>query len=91
MAAERAGALERPQVGDLLDDADDGTVAPWVGTDGAGLGGVDVAAGRAQLDRRGGLGEGPRQGSSSVSRRLIKWSAARRAERGPSPGSLARS
>jgi hypothetical protein len=30
-------------------------------------------------------------GSISTSRFLMRWSAARRAERGPSPGSLARS
>ena len=44
-------ALERPQIGDLLDDADDAAIALRVGTDGAGVLTVEVAARTAWLDR----------------------------------------
>src|SRR5882724_1723309 len=37
-AAIGAGALQRPEVADLLDDADQAAVAPWVGADRARLG-----------------------------------------------------
>ncbi len=45
------GALQRPQVGDVLDHDDQPVVAARIGADGAGVGGIDVAAGRADHDR----------------------------------------
>jgi len=42
-----AGALERPEVADILDHDDHRGVAPRVGADRAGIAGVEVAAGAA--------------------------------------------
>ncbi len=44
---EGARAFQRPQVAHLLEHAEQGPVAPLVAADGAGVGGVDVAADRA--------------------------------------------
>ena len=60
--------------------------------DRARIGGIEIAADRARPDR--GSGGGHRGGERLpwiCSRRLIRNSAARRAERGPSPGSFASS
>ncbi len=48
---EGAGALQRPEVGDILDHDDGALVAARVGADRARVAGVDVAAGRADHDR----------------------------------------
>ena len=42
-------ALQRPEIGDILDNDDGGTVAARVGAHGARVGGVDVAAGGTDL------------------------------------------
>ena len=42
--------LQRPEVGDVLDDDDDRLVAPRVRADRAGIDRIDVAAGRADAD-----------------------------------------
>jgi hypothetical protein len=44
------GTLERPQVGDVGDNDDDGGVALFVSADGAGVLRVDIAAGVADND-----------------------------------------
>ena len=88
----RAGALERPEVGDVLDHDDDRRIAPGVAADRAGLGRVDVAAGRGRRRCARSRPGAPRTAApSSCSRFLMRCSAARRAERGPSPGRRARS
>ena len=91
-AAKRAGAFERPEIGELLDDADRRAVAPRVAADRARLDRVEIAADRTGPDRVGRPSPSPPPAASiRLSRRLIRCSAARRAERGPSPGSLASS
>ena len=90
-AAKGAGALERPEIGQILDDADRGTVAPRVAADGARLDGVEIAADRTRPDRLGRLANAAANGVIRLSRRLIRCNAARRAERGPSPGNFASS
>ena len=49
-AAGRIGPLQRPQIGDVGDHDDDRVIAPRVGAHGAGVLGVDIAAGLADLD-----------------------------------------
>ena len=49
-APEGAGALHRPQITDLFDDAQERRVAARVGADAAGVGGIDIAAGAAGND-----------------------------------------
>src|SRR3546814_9440561 len=59
-----ARTVERPEIGDLLDDADQRDVARRIGTDMAGVARIEIAADRAGADcRRGGV-EGVRPGRS---------------------------
>ena len=46
----RIGPLQRPEIGDVGDHDDDRGIAPRVGADRAGILGVDIAAGLANLD-----------------------------------------
>jgi hypothetical protein len=66
-AGEDLAALHRPQVGHVLDDADQPGVAPWIATDRAGVDGVEVAAGRARLDGERGIGQ---RGAERLHQRL---------------------
>ena len=59
---ERPGALHRPQIGHVLDDADRARGALRVGADAARVGGVEVAASCAGADVGGGLGQRLDQG-----------------------------
>ena len=49
-AREQPRAVERPEVRDLLDHAEQARVAARVGADAAGIDGVDIAAGRADRE-----------------------------------------
>jgi hypothetical protein len=55
------GALQRPEIGNVLDDDDGRRIPPRILADGAGIAGVDVAAGRADDDRIDGDVHGLRQ------------------------------
>ncbi len=60
-ALEDARALERPKVGNVLDDANDARLALRVTADRARVGGIEIAAIGACLERRRGLGQRIRQ------------------------------
>ena len=65
-ALEGAAALERPEVADILDHANQRPVACRVAAEGAGIGRIQVAAGRTRPDVLGrllqGRGEGQHEG-----------------------------
>ena len=46
-ARKQAGAIERPKISDLLDDAEHFLIAPRIFADRTGIRGVDIAANRA--------------------------------------------
>ena len=50
-AAKRAGAFERPQIGEILDDADCGRVALGITADRARVGSIEITAARTRPDR----------------------------------------
>src|ERR1041384_1678574 len=56
--AERAGALQGPQIGEVLDDADRVRIALGVAADRTGVGRIEVAASGASADRPGSGGGG---------------------------------
>ena len=88
-AGEQPRAVERPEVGDLLDHAQHLVVAARVGQIAQGS---DVST-LPQIEQVESLSatllERASSGSSAVSRFFIRCSTARRAERGPRPGSRA--
>ena len=90
-AAEHAGAFQRPEIGDVLHDAEDMRVAAGSRQSEQGL----VVSRLPQMSQTRIAAAASRiaapSGSSSASRFLSSASAARLAERGPSPGSFARS
>src|SRR6185437_16447530 len=61
-AVERARALDRPEIGHVLDDADDAGIALRIAAQRTGIGGVEIAADRAGADPLRGLGKRRRQG-----------------------------
>ena len=62
---ERAGALQRPQIGNVLDHDQQALLAARIGADGARVAGIDVAASGADHDgfhrHVHGLGQGAEQ------------------------------
>ncbi len=56
-AGKGAGALDRPEIGDILDDAEQGRVAPRIAADRARVRAVEIAANAAGMDSRAGFGE----------------------------------
>ena len=59
--AHRAGALQRPEVGHILDNDQRGAIPAHIGTNGAGIGRVDIAAGRTNAHFLGRIGHGAGQ------------------------------
>ena len=88
---EHGGALERPEIADLLDHADERAVARVVAAERAGLC-VSILPQVSQVRMVSRVSaSAAASGPSSCSFFLTRASAARRAERGPSPGSRASS
>ena len=84
-----AASGRAPQIGDLLDDAQQAVVAARVGADPAGVA-VSRLPQAEQVDNRAATScSAANSGSSALSRFFIKCSTARRAERGPRPGNRA--
>ncbi len=86
---EQPGAIERPEIGDLLHHAEQvssrrGSAQTPHGSDVSTLPQIE------QVESRSFTRSSARSsGASAASRFLSRWSTARRAERGPSPGSRA--
>jgi hypothetical protein len=82
------GALDRPEIGDVLDDAEEAGVALAVAADRAGIAGVEIATDAARLD---GVGRGRQRRREGLQQALalleeMQRGAARRAR--PQPGQL---
>src|SRR5713101_4536201 len=82
-AAIGAGALDGPEIGDILDDADEPGIAPRVATDAARIGGVEIATGRAGANALRRVGQRRCQG---LHHRLV---ALQKIERGAPGGTRA--
>ena len=89
-AGEQPRAVERPQVGDFLDHAQQAVVAARVAADAARVGGVDIAAGRAGRQRLA-TPPGARRAAAPAPPRASSSGAAPRAapSAGRGPGSRA--
>ena len=61
-AAEYVRALQRPEIVDVLDDADRGRIARVIAAERARVGRIEIAAGGALLERGGGFGQRGGQG-----------------------------
>src|SRR6185503_11911781 len=61
-ALEDMRALDRPEIGDILDDADEAGIAARVIAQRAGIDRIEIAANRARRHRPRRIGEGERQG-----------------------------
>ena len=89
-AREQARAIERPEVRHLLDHAEQARVAARIGADARRDRSVSTLPQVAQTERFSFTCSSARSsGASAVSRFFIRCSTARRAERGPRPGSRA--